>query len=120
MAYEKNNWQSGDVITAEKLNHIEDGIANTGKTLVIGGFIGNADGNPYIGEADKTWQEIHDALVAGKECFAILHDGDMVSHAPIDRTWSSAGIYYISVYGVDAVCYSSDGYPTIPSDDDYS
>ena len=30
MAYEKQNWTSGDVITAEKLNHIEDGIANSG------------------------------------------------------------------------------------------
>lgn len=28
MAYEKTNWQAGDVITAEKLNHMEDGIAS--------------------------------------------------------------------------------------------
>jgi len=26
MSYEKNTWVTGDVITAEKLNHMEDGI----------------------------------------------------------------------------------------------
>lgn len=32
MNYEKQTWQTGDIITAEKLNHIEDGIVNkTGK-----------------------------------------------------------------------------------------
>lgn len=30
MAYEKQTWQTGDVITADKLNHIEDGIASGG------------------------------------------------------------------------------------------
>ena len=28
MAYEKTTWQSGDVVTSEKLNNIENGIAN--------------------------------------------------------------------------------------------
>lgn len=27
MAYEKQTWNKGDTITAEKLNHMEDGIA---------------------------------------------------------------------------------------------
>lgn len=30
MAYDKNIWSCGDEITAEKLNHMEDGIANAG------------------------------------------------------------------------------------------
>ena len=29
MSYEKNTWSNGDIITAEKLNHIEDGISDT-------------------------------------------------------------------------------------------
>lgn len=28
MAYEKQTWECGETITAEKLNHIEDGIAS--------------------------------------------------------------------------------------------
>ena len=30
MAYEKQTWECGDVISAEKMNHMEDGIANAG------------------------------------------------------------------------------------------
>ena len=32
MAYEKQTWTSGDVITAAKMNHIEDGIAAGGSS----------------------------------------------------------------------------------------
>lgn len=28
MAYEPNTWSTGDTITAEKLNHLEQGVAN--------------------------------------------------------------------------------------------
>lgn len=30
MAYEKQEWKCGDVVTADRLNHMEDGIANCG------------------------------------------------------------------------------------------
>lgn len=32
MAYEKQTWTTGDVITQEKLNHMEDGIAGAGSS----------------------------------------------------------------------------------------
>lgn len=35
MAYEKQEWKCGDSITAEKLNHMEDGIANAGRGGVL-------------------------------------------------------------------------------------
>ena len=41
MAYEKQTWQTGDTITADKLNHIEDGIG--GSSLM----------NPYKIEVEK-------------------------------------------------------------------
>lgn len=63
MSYNKQTWATGETITAEKLNHIEDGIADNAvaSTLVV--HI-NADGNgdPTM---DKTWQEIYDALESG-------------------------------------------------------
>ena len=34
MAYEKQTWVNGEVITAEKLNHIEDGIGSGGIVFV--------------------------------------------------------------------------------------
>lgn len=32
MAYTKQNWECGDLITADKMNHIEDGIENAGSS----------------------------------------------------------------------------------------
>lgn len=57
MSYDKQNWQTGDVITANKLNHIEDGIANGGGVLIC-----NVTVDGSTGTLDHTWQEIHDAL----------------------------------------------------------
>ena len=56
MSYEKQTWTTGDTITAEKLNHIENGIENNG-TLVV-----NAVESGDIITLDKTWQEIYDAF----------------------------------------------------------
>ena len=59
MSYTKQNWQSGDTITATKLNHMEDGIADGGGVL----FINIAEeGDSLV--MDKTWQQIHDAPFA--------------------------------------------------------
>lgn len=37
MAYEKQTWKNGDIITEQKLNHIEDGIAAVGSSGGGGG-----------------------------------------------------------------------------------
>ena len=35
MNYEKQTWERGETISADKLNHIEEGIANSGRTSLI-------------------------------------------------------------------------------------
>lgn len=55
MAYEKQTWNNGDVISADKLNHIEDGIENN-RTMTVN------DNNRTL---DKTWQEIYDVATSG-------------------------------------------------------
>lgn len=62
MSYTKQTWETGDVITSEKLNHIEDGVANVdgrnplitfnfsgfGSVSTIWGFaIGELDAGTY-------------------------------------------------------------------------
>lgn len=64
MAYEKQEWKTGDVITESKLNHIEDGIANGGG--VISSYLSEDD------ILDKTWNEINTALRNGQ--LVILHE----------------------------------------------
>lgn len=34
MAYERQTWTCGETITADKLNHIEEGLANSGGVQV--------------------------------------------------------------------------------------
>lgn len=54
MSYTPNEWQTGDVVTAEKLNHLENGVAGAVGMLLIT-ITGNA-GSGYV--ADKTFAEI--------------------------------------------------------------
>ena len=60
MSYTKTTWADGDIITAEKLNNIENGIYNN-DGLVVNVIENNGD---Y--ETDTTWQQIHDAMISGK------------------------------------------------------
>ena len=55
MAYTPTNWKCGDTITADKMNHIEEGIENAGGSA----FEVHAGSNNTL---DKTWQEIYDAM----------------------------------------------------------
>lgn len=64
MAYEKNTWNDGDVITAELLNHIEDGIENAGGSG--GGFVVTVTGEEGSYTADKTLAEITTAIRNGQ------------------------------------------------------
>lgn len=58
MAYQKNTWASGDVVTSAKLNNIENGIAGGG-VLVVGGEMSGSTMT-----LDKTWNEINNASLA--------------------------------------------------------
>ena len=35
MAYEKHTWETGETITAEKLNNLEDGVSGNGGILLV-------------------------------------------------------------------------------------
>ena len=87
MAYEKHTWECGETITAEKLNSLEGGVwealdcCSQGGTLI---FTATAESVPCPLNPSTTgtkltyshfWQEIHDALAAGKRVVAIKDDG---------------------------------------------
>lgn len=88
MAYEKQTWECGETITAEKLNHIENGIADASS----GG--GGGTSEPFVLEKvseessirfNKTFGEIKEAFNSGKSIWvldAIFEEGNM--YAPID------------------------------------
>lgn len=68
MAYIKTTWQNGDIITAEKLNHIETGIESvesgggSGESFVV---IVNLDSDGTA-TSDTEWENIVEAYNAGK------------------------------------------------------
>lgn len=80
MAYEKQTWECGETITAEKLNHIEDGIADASN----GGGGGTAPlivreesvqdcPSGYSGSGvhimNVTFQQVLDAVNAGQQVY---------------------------------------------------
>ena len=57
MSYSKYTWQTGETITAEKLNNLEGGV----QEALAGGsrLIATPNQNNIL---DKTWQQIYDAF----------------------------------------------------------
>lgn len=115
MAYEKNTWARGDVVTSAKLNHMEDGIAGA-CPLVMGGFA--LSGGNVVGTGDMTWQEIRDALSAGHRIIVIMHDdNDGVKLAEVTEAYRDDDAYLVTFASGDFECGSSDGYPTTNAPD---
>ncbi len=64
MAYTPTEWKSGDVITAEKLNNIEEGISENNSDLFM---LVNAEtvDNNTLTAIDKTFDEIANFIING-------------------------------------------------------
>ena len=79
MAYEKHTWQTGEVITAEKLNNLEDGIAQGGSD----GFFTfkitvtkDGESSTPIFTKNASFAEIKAAMLAGKVVIATIISED--------------------------------------------
>ena len=138
MSYEKTTWQTGDVVTAEKLNKLEDGVQNAtelpsvtaeddgdvltvvegewakatpsggGGSLAIG--VTSVDG---VDTLNKTWQEIHDALAEGKYCVIVESTENFLSQTYVSTVMSGDGSYVIFVDEDAYVASSASGYPVL-------
>jgi len=74
--YTKTEWKTNDTITADKLNHIENGIAdfyNAGQSNILMSIevVTSVDefGNISKYTLSKTFNEIVDAMNSGKWCY---------------------------------------------------
>ena len=61
MAYEPKTWACGDTITADDLNHIEQGIAEAGGAPFVVNF--TDESGSWV--ADKTWNDAKQAIENG-------------------------------------------------------
>lgn len=107
MSYEKQTWESGQTITAEKLNHIEDGIASTGGVLIVHEVEEN-----NRSRLDKTWQQIADAE------FAVLNreeEGNniliLIGYGHGDESYIVRFYDFIAQESTRFSTDSADGYP---------
>ena len=64
MAYTPNTWATGDTITAQKLNNMEQGIANAGVFYITATWDDSANG--FV--LDKTAAQIEAAYANGQLC----------------------------------------------------
>lgn len=101
MSYTPINWQTGDQITAARLNAMDQGIANAGVLVV------HSTNNTL----DKTWQEIHDSP------FSVLwRDGSFFLYM---GAFEEDGEYFVGywVFGganpLTFITNSASGYPTL-------
>lgn len=69
MSYLPTTWVTGDTITAEKLNKIEQGIAGAGGCLVVNATFNKTKteevGYEFFFDCDKPMSEISAAYLAG-------------------------------------------------------
>ena len=119
MSYDKTTWQTGDVITANKLNHIEDGIANGGGVVVV-----HVTEENDTFTLDKTWNELQELLSSGALVATLTDDVGTTTMQFLTQAFSSGGTYAVAFMsasikpdwtGETAVavysCESADGYP---------
>ena len=130
MAYEKQAWATGDTITAEKLNHMEDGIAAGGGRLLVK-FTFDVENETYI--CNKTFAEVYAAVQAEKYVYA--HEdanenyltlaiaqggegGDLLGVVRFEYTSitpSGVSTFAISLKSDNTITYGYDSYPSSPS-----
>ena len=105
MSYTPTEWKTGDVVSSQRLNKLEEGVEGAYEVMVI---------NDTLDTLDKTWQEIYDAMAQGKMCVvrvALGESGGPISIKTVTSVAESDGKYNVIV-GADTYSASSaTGYP---------
>ena len=100
MSYTPTNWQTGDTITAEKLNNMESGIENANNPFIV---TLTPTAQDFSGTMDKTVAEINAAYEAGQDIwFKVLLSAtewtEVPTQAHYDATYSRCSF---AAYAID-------------------
>lgn len=97
MAYEPKTWACGDTITADDLNHIENGIAEIGCGVEIVNITATGTLPNISGTSDKTHAELLSAHNSGKVIIANVEipqgGGPALSATPLAFTDYMGGVF---------------------------
>ena len=116
MSYEKKTWETGEVITANGLNHIEQGLADCygdGGRFDVNVTMGWQTDHIEVTGYDKTVEEMVDAYNDGKCVVAhvVLNnahhifqlekcDEGFVAFSGVELVGNQAGIYYMELSNI--------------------
>lgn len=113
MAYVKNTWATGDVVTAAKLNNIEDGIEEAaqsgGGTMFISTSI--IGGKPTL---SATFQEIQNAISAGAFPVLATTDNDYTDFVLLTSIYDSGSQFEVWFGESMFVAETKSDYPVLP------
>ena len=108
MSYTKTTWAKGDVITATKLNNMENGIANATPFII-----------EYVIEGStitlqSTWQEIWDKVSNGSIPYILTVDNethylDICTNMTMEIEQEE---YYVDIGGQSYTTDNANGYPS--------
>ena len=111
MAYEKKTWETGEVITADGLNHMEEGIEENGKIIIVREVMPD----PYTSRIDKDFNEVK-AAIENNQCVLFLGaNSDIPFKITKDYQNNTLVSYDVSVNTIDGSFYQI-GKRTINSD----
>lgn len=116
MSYSKQTWATGDTVTAAKLNHMEDGIAEAGGGSSGGGvFVVTADEN---GDCDASYNDVVAAFEAGKVVILKAPDASFPFTINYLTAYSTNGEFYDANFGnfIDLVASSATANLSVFSD----
>ena len=125
MSYTPTNWQTGDTITAEKLNNMEGGIENAINPFIV---TLTPTLQNYSGTMDKTVAEINAAYEAGQKIvFRVIAsateymDVDCTArYADSDSAYPSFNAFVIITNPMHAFIFIGTGVTDDGTDNDYS
>lgn len=113
--YTPTEWKKGDIVTSEKLNKLEQGVANA---VLVANTIVTGEDPDLTFTLDKTWQEIADAdFCVIRSTEEISEETSYVIFDCVARAGTESGTYTVAgMSGSGYATDSPDGYPIKVSD----
>lgn len=109
MAYNKTTWETGDVITAEKLNNAEAGIA-AAQPFIINIVIDTQAGTVSL---DQKYADINAAQLAGRYCPVFDPEGYPAGMVMQTIPGEDSGYEVVVMNGVSEIPETGSKYPAI-------
>ena len=107
MSYTKQTWANGDLITADKLNHMEDGVADATPWVIEMTFV--QDGYNSHCESTAKWDDVAAAVKTGRN--VVIHVPEVENYGVAEGWGQITGYYAKNNWGYDeSFIFLGDGY----------